>query len=821
MTLNNVKFIMSSTAHYIEVPYARNSSTSTLSSAGLPSHTLRTRSLSDVHPTLTILDESVLDPGKLLNMPLQNCCRHTVSKSTTSSSSITVPTGVTMETKSNISYQEDSQESAEYRHSVLDDDPVLDPNKVHTAILSEHTTSHSTMENQQRSESSLSSGRFSPSARKTPDGQTDDPDDHSSLGGDENDEYMSHKHETDDDHDEYEAEVSDTNAEYTPSNSSTADGYLPSDSESDEEVSELLGNAISKTSTLSSRVVNVNEERYDDDDNNTEIDFIAAHESNGTTTKKARPKTAVHRTPPKDPKPKEHSSATKSVGCLRAKQSPSRMKSGPIKLQKGKCVKKEYPKTKYGGTKLKLQSPRDKKFLTNKVPKHKQPCPNRRSLQLRGSRINSPRDFRKSPYNNQPSRNKKTKRTFKTEIGDKFVNLVEDVVTQMSLLGDDDDNNDIDSSVCPTPTSKPQKKEKVNTKHRTEAKDSHKNSTREGSRSSPYQPLRSDNSNNKLLMEQLLKWKNDYMRGLSMYIEDQLKQFDRSNSMVWNTLSNEGIHKREKRTLVSSAKQGRLADPVRKPCHTCDKKPVNMMKLRSIWNRPGTAPKSGKVLPRLLVSSDKTPPLASELNKTRLRKEVRQRLKTLRLARNSIPILAANDIKLVCHAGQLIMVGEGSTSISILGHLLSEKTFVVLKMFKLPYAGGKTIEIMDQSVLAGHVNKTNASPKFYGLVALDPVESTAVGVHEVAMAFKFIGHTPSCAVTTLSTLCERAATSQMYRDPDADTRTSKLNAVTIMKDIVTAMNKVHYANVVMPGLDVCKVTSFPFAMSCNLAIYIH
>ena len=266
-------------------------------------------------------------------------------------------------------------------------------------------------------------------------------------------------------------------------------------------------------------------------------------------------------------------------------------------------------------------------------------------------------------------------------------------MTQMSLLGDDDDNNDIDSSVCPTPSSKPQKKEKISTKHRREAKDSHRNTTRETSRPSPYHPLRSDSSNNELLIEQLLKWKNDYMRGLSMYIEDQLKQFDRSNSMVWNTLSNEGIHKKEKRTLISSAKQSRLADPVRKPCHTCDKKPVNMMKLRSIWNRPGTASKRGKVLPRLLVSSDKTPPLGSELNKTHLRKEVRQRLKTLRLGRNSIPILAANDIKLVCHAGQLIMVGEGSTSISILGHLLSEKTFVVLKMFKLPYAGGKTIEI--------------------------------------------------------------------------------------------------------------------------------
>ena len=131
---------------------------------------------------------------------------------------------------------------------------------------------------------------------------------------------------------------------------------------------------------------------------------------------------------------------------------------------------------------------------------------------------------------------------------------------------------------------------------------------------------------------------------------------------------------------------------MRKPCHTCDKKPVKIMKLRSIWSRPGTASKSGKVLPRLLVSSDKTPPLGSELNETRLRKEVRQRLKTLHLARNSIPILAANDIKLVCHSHQLIMVGEGSTSISLLGHLLSEKTFLVVKMFKLPYAGGKTIE---------------------------------------------------------------------------------------------------------------------------------
>ena len=803
LTLNNVKIIMSSAVHYIEVPYARNSSTSTLSSSGVPSHTLPARSLSDVLPTLAILDESVLDPGKFLKMPFEKCCRHAVSKSTTSSSSIIVPTGVvTMETKSDISYHGDSQESAEcsHSHSVLDDDPVLDPHKVYTVLVSENTTSsHWTMENQKGNESSLSSGRFSPSARRMPDGQTDDPDDHSSVGGDEKNEYISDDDHDEADNDECEAEVSDTNAEYTPSNCSTADGYLPSDSESDEEP-DPLRNAISKTSTLSSRVVKVNEETCNDDDTNAEINFIAEEESNKTATKKPRPKTALHRTPPKDSKAKEHGS-------------PSRVKHIATRQQKGKNDKKETLKTKYGGTNTKLKSPRDKKFPANKVSRpvqNKQPYRNRRPLEHRGSRINSPRDFRKSPYSNQPSRNKKSKRTFKTEIGDKFVNLVEDVVTQMSLLGDDDDNNDIDSSVCPTPTLKPQKKEKIITKHRRETKNPHNSSTaKEPTRSSPYHPLRSDNSSNKLLMEQLLKWKNDYMRGLSMYIEDQLKQFDRSNSLVWNTLSNEGIHKKEKRTLASSGKQSRLADPVRKPCHTCDKKPVNIMKLRSIWSRPGTASKSGKVLPRLLVSSDKTPPLGSELNKTRLCKEVRQRLKTLHLARNSIPILAANDIKLVCHSHQLIMVGEGSTSISLLGHLLSEKTFLVVKMFKLPYAGGKTIEIIDQSVLAGHVNKTKATPKFYGLVALDPVESAAVGVHDVAMAFTFIGHTPSCAVTTLSTLCEKAATSQMYRDPDADTRTSKLNAVTIMKDIVAAMNKVHYANVVMPGLDVCKV-SLPF-----------
>ena len=290
LTLNNVKIIMSSAVHYIEVPYARNSSTSTLSSSGIPSHTLPIRSLSDVHPTLEILDESILDPRKFLNMPFEKCCRHAVSKSTTSSSSITVPTGVvTMETKSDISYHGDSQESAECSHSVLDDDPVLDPNKLHTVLVSESTasSSHSTVETQQGNESSLSSGRFSPSARRMPDGQTDDPDDHSSVGGDEKNDYMS-----DDDHDE--AEVSDTNAEYTPSNSSTVGGYLPSGSESDEEESDPLKNAISKTSTLSSRVVKVK----DDDDINTEIDFIVEEESNKTATKKPRPKTALHRTPP-------------------------------------------------------------------------------------------------------------------------------------------------------------------------------------------------------------------------------------------------------------------------------------------------------------------------------------------------------------------------------------------------------------------------------------------------------------------------------------------------------------------------------------------
>ena len=226
---------------------------------------------------------------------------------------------------------------------------------------------------------------------------------------------MSHEHETDNDHDEYEAEVSDTNAEYTPSNSSTADGYPPSGSESDEEVPELLGNAISKTSTLSSRVVNVNEERYDDDDNNAEIDFIAAEESNGTRTKKARPKTAVHRTPLKDLKQRGQGSVITAAGCHRGKQSPSRMKPVTTKQQKGKCVKKEYPKIKYGGTKMKLQSPRDKKFLTNKVPKHtpnKQPYANRKPLQHRASRINSPRDFRKSPYNNQPSTKQKNQANF-------------------------------------------------------------------------------------------------------------------------------------------------------------------------------------------------------------------------------------------------------------------------------------------------------------------------------------------------------------------------------------------------------------------------
>ena len=180
--------------------------------------------------------------------------------------------------------------------------------------LKNTTSSRSTMENQQGNESSLSSGRFSPSARRMPDGQTDDPDDHSSVGGDEKNEYMSDDDHDEADNDEYEAEVSDTNAEYTPSNCSTADGYLPSGSESDEEP-DPLRNAISKTSTLSSRVVKVNEETYDNDDIHTEIDFTAEEESNKTATKKPRPKTALHRTPPKDSKAKEHGSPIKGETC--------------------------------------------------------------------------------------------------------------------------------------------------------------------------------------------------------------------------------------------------------------------------------------------------------------------------------------------------------------------------------------------------------------------------------------------------------------------------------------------------------------------------
>ena len=204
-----------------------------------------------------------------------------------------------------------------------------------------------------------------------------------------------------------------------------------------------------------------------------------------------------------------------------------------------------------------------------------------------------------------------------------------------------------------------------------------------------------------------------------MYIEDQLKQFDRSNSITWNTLSAENAHKKKDLAKCSPRQNNRLKDPERKSYPPCVKKPVSMLRLKSIWSRPGTASISGKVLPRLLIASSKVPPLGSELDKEHLRKEVRQRLGKLHLPRNSIKILTAHDIKLVCHSGQLIMVGEGTTSISILGNLKSQKVFVVVMMFKLPYAGGRTREIIDQSVLANHVNKTDVTPKFFGLVALD------------------------------------------------------------------------------------------------------
>ena len=666
---------------------------------------------------------------------------------------------------------------------VLANDPILDPNSRLVATRSNHSTDISPV-----AKSSFSSGNYSPSAR-IPDGQTDSDGDHNSARKFTRD-CLSDEYDYDS-RSEFDSEVSDNDTEYTPSNSCT-DGYLPSGFESDEDNFGSLRNATSKASTISS----LKEKNYKQKDRE-----IHSSEDEIKNIRKLRPKTAIHKT---DRNGERSGKRPKTAAFPRGKRCPPIVKS-VTKTQKDRVMVNNHQKNKaiqHQRNDKKAKLAKSEKQQTPQRPKTSKPiC--QKPTHLSG---NDP--YRKSPYHKISSSKSKPKRNFQIRVGGKFVNLVEDVVTQMSLLGDDD-NDDVDRTSGPYPTSKPKKKCGVKPKHGKAPRGGGKKHQRVGkgaATSSHSCPFKSSNGSNKMLMEQLSKWKNDYMRGLSMYIEDQLKQFDRSNSLTWNTLSTDRTHKK-KEMAKCSPRQSILADPERKSCHTCEKKPVSMMKLKSMWSRPGTASRSGKVLPRLLMSISKVPPVGSELHREHVQKEVKQRLRTLHLPRNSIKILAASDIKLVCHTGQLIMVGEGTTSISVLGSLQSQNNFIVVKMFKLPYAGGRTKEIIDQSILANHVNKTEDTPKFYGLVALDSMEATVAGVHDVAMAYKFIGHTPSCAVTSLSTLCEKASTSQMYRDPDADTRICQLNAVIIVKNIIIAMNKVHYANVVMPGLDSCKVRS--------------
>ena len=806
---------MSSDIRYINVPYARNHSGSTFSTP-TTSETKIVKSPSDV-----LLDESVLDPGK------ENfSSRHTVCgvhsgtsfrnksplNSTRSESSLCKKSGDNLLGKT---FQKSQNLEQLECCKVLANNPVVDPNKETSRTCTES-----------KSKTSFSSGNYSQSARIP-----DDPDDKSSsqdfkvdVGNDLSDEY-----ETDSESDA-DNEVSDNNVEYTPSSSCT-DGYLPSGYETDDDEYHTLRNVNSRSSTLSSHKSNIARVKKKSFQRKQSKDSNGGDDAN-ITKRKPRPKTAAHRLPVKSGIATDRIAKTASRQL--GKGSLPAVKSFTTKQHQKKCMikeqlKKKATKTQTVASKVKprvSKSPPEKKPTTDgvKLPKtvsllkrrgtgtYMTKAIYRKPTHNKEKKKRTLLEFRKPPYAGKvdTARSKiKPNQAFQAHVGDKFVSLVEDVVTQMSLLGDDN-NADNDGTTSPLPISYPKTKVGARLKHERKTKENKcPKKAKEASPISSFCPLRADSSSKKLLVEQLFKWKNDYMRGLSMYIENQLKKFDRSNILSWNTLSNEGIHNtlNRKGDGKSSPRPSGISDPARKSCHICEKKPISMLKLKSIWSRPGTATKSGKVLPRLLISRDKVPPLGSDVDKKRLKKKVRQTLKGLRLPRNTIRILGAREIKLVCHTTEFILVGEGATSICILGNLESDKIFVIIKMFKLPYAGGRTKEIIDQSVLASHVNNSEVTPKFYGLVALDCLESTVVGVHEVAMAYKFLGHAPSCAVTTLSSLCEKVSTSQMYRDPAADTSTCQLNAVIIMKRITAAMNKIHYAGLVMPGLDTCKVSS--------------
>ncbi len=299
------------------------------------------------------------------------------------------------------------------------------------------------------------------------------------------------------------------------------------------------------------------------------------------------------------------------------------------------------------------------------------------------------------------------------------------------------------------------------------------------------------------------KWRRDYVSGLSMYSKDQLSGFEESiaalpaqDDMRKRLRVNSGAkrYKGSKRTKTN---------PVQWICHIFHRKPVGMQNLKSTWSEPESHDRSGKVIPRCLISIRKVPSLGTKAAKELLGQKVRRLSRRLGMPRNCVKVYGAGDIKFVKCSGKLIIVGEGTTSILILGFLRAEEKFVVVRMFKQPFGGGKTKEIMDQAFLLAHLNKADVTADFHGLVPLDPMESSAIGTHRVAMVSRFVGRTPACTVSTVATLCETASRS---RDPDDEQRPgNQLKAMHLVLNIIRAVKRVHASSLLTLGLQPDKV----------------
>ncbi len=236
------------------------------------------------------------------------------------------------------------------------------------------------------------------------------------------------------------------------------------------------------------------------------------------------------------------------------------------------------------------------------------------------------------------------------------------------------------------------------------------------------------------------------------------------------------------------------------------KKMISMAYLKCAWSNQDACACKGDNAPKFLVPEDMVPALGSDGSKKALKNKVADHMTVLRLPGGHVSVFGEKDIDLVTHSGQLIMVGEGMTGVYVLGHLKPENAFVVIKMFKLPFAGGKTREIMDQAVLRNYTRSNSNTPWFYGLAALSPLEANKMGVHDVAMVNRFIGVTPSARVSTLKTFGDKALrTMQMSQASACQVAQRKLEMLRIVKGVLTAMMELHAANMVMPGLDASKV----------------